>query len=458
MSIEKMAEMDFENARRKAFWRRVFSWIMGERNDLLPFDEVREKLPFKGQHYIGLRQVPIDQIIGSSGRYRDFDRAFLPVQSRTRGRWLSIDKAHYQDIILPPVELYKMGEIYFVKDGNHRVSVARERGQEFIDAFVTEIVVPFSLTPETDISELALQSEALEFFETTQLNQLRPDHQIRASRQGQYKELLEHIAVHRWHLGEQKGAEVPYEEAVLSWYDTVYLPIIEVLREVNLFQDYPNLSEVDLYLWVIKYLYYLKQAFKGESSDDEAVQATKIRAQIARQVMDEYPMAPLKKLASALRSADWIDRLILNQERAAFLRRTRLTDYYPDARLKTSVPGQYDKLIEHISVHRWYMGEQKGSEISYEDAVKSWYQNVYFPLVKMINDQGILEEFPGRTETDLYLWIISHQWYLRETLGSEVPLEQVVEELAEAYSQNPSEDILDVLKKPPGEGENPPKG
>ncbi len=454
MSIEKMAEMDFENARRKAFWRRVFSWIIGERNDLLPFDEVREKLPFRGQHYIGLRQVPIDQIVGSSGRYRDFDRAFLPVQTRTRGRWLSIDKAHYQDIILPPVELYKMGEIYFVKDGNHRVSVARERGQEFIDAFVTEIVVPFSLTPDTDIGELVLQSEQLEFFEQTQLDQLRPDNQIRASREGQYKELLEHIAVHRWYLGEQKGAEVPYQEAVLSWYDTVYRPIVDMLREINLLQDYPNLTETDLYLWIIKYLYYLKQAYKGESAGEDEEKPTpeaKIRAQIARKVMDEYPMAPLKKLASALRSADWIDRLILNQERAAFLRRTRLNEYFPDAKMETTVPGQYDKLLEHINVHRWYLGEQKASEVSYEDAVKSWYQNVYLPLVLLIREQGILEEFPGRTETDLYLWIISHQWYLRETLGSEVPIEQVVEELAEAYSQNPSEHILDVVQKPPKE-------
>lgn len=454
MSIEKMAEMDFENARRKAFWRRVISWIMGERNDLLPFDEVREKLPFKGQHYIGLKQVPIDQIIGSSGRYRDFDRAFLPVQTRTRGRWLSIDKAHYQDIILPPVELYKMGEIYFVKDGNHRVSVARERGQEFIDAFVTEIVVPFSLTPDTDIGELVLQSEQLEFFEQTQLDQLRPDNQIRASREGQYKELLEHIAVHRWYLGEQKGSEVPYQEAVLSWYDTVYLPIVEVLREINLLQGYPNLTETDLYLWIIKYLYYLKQAYKGETVGEDEEKPTpeaKIRAQIARKVMDEYPMAPLKKLASALRSADWIDRLILNQERAAFLRRTRLNAYFPDTKMEATVPGQYDKLLEHINVHRWYLGEQKASEVSYEDAVKSWYQNVYLPLVSLIREQGILEDFPGRTETDLYLWIISHQWYLRETLGSEVPIEQVVEDLAEAYSQNPSEHILDVVQKPPKE-------
>jgi uncharacterized protein (DUF433 family) len=450
VSIHKMTESDFEHARRKAFWRRVFSWIVGERNDLLPFDEVREKLPFRGQHYVGLRQVPIDLIIGSSGRYRDFDRAFLPIQSRTRNRWLSIDQAHYEEINLPPVELYKMGDIYFVKDGNHRVSVARERGQEFIDAIVTEIVVPFSLTPDTDIAALVLQSEQLEFFETTRLDQLRPETNIHASIEGEYRELLEHIEVHRWYLGEQKRSEATYEEAVISWYDAVYLPIVEVLRENNLLEDYPHLTETDLYLWIIKYLYYLRQAYRGEGTSDQPATATpakKIKEQAAKQVMEEYPQAPLAKLASALRSADWLDKLILNQERSGFLQKTRLHEYFPDAALETTVPSQYEKLLEHINVHRWYLGEQNKRDISYEEAVKSWYQNVYYPLVKMIREQEILEDFPGRTETDLYLWIISHQWYLRESLGGEVTVEQVVEELADAYSQYPGENILDVLKK-----------
>jgi hypothetical protein len=103
-------------------------------NELLPYDEVRKHLPIRGQHDIGLQQVPISQIVGSLGRYRDFDRAFLPLQKRTKDRWVSIDKAQYEEVGLPPIETYKIGEVYFVKDGNHRVSVARERGQDFVDA------------------------------------------------------------------------------------------------------------------------------------------------------------------------------------------------------------------------------------------------------------------------------------------------------------------------------------
>ena len=138
-SIEKMALADFEQALRKATWRDWFSWLTHKSNNLLPLTQIRQCLGFKGQHDLGLRTVPMDRIIGSQGRSGDFDRAFFPRQSRTRTRWVRIDTAYYQDVSLPPVDLIKIGEDYFVEDGNHRVSVAHVRGQQFIDAFVTEI-------------------------------------------------------------------------------------------------------------------------------------------------------------------------------------------------------------------------------------------------------------------------------------------------------------------------------
>ncbi len=292
-----MAELDYERARRKAFWRRIFSWISGESNELLPFDDVREKLRIKGQHYLGLKQVPVNKIIGSSGRYRDFDRAFAPIQSRTRGRWLNIDKAHYDETPLPPVDLYKMGEIYFVRDGNHRVSVARERGQEFIDAYVVEIDVPFTLTEEVRLDDLVLQQERSDFFERTRLDVLRPDNRISSSFEGQYPELLEHIDVHRWYLGVQRKKEVSYEDAVLSWYDTVYLPVVEELRQQNLPGEFARAQETDLYLWVMKYVYYLRQTYREEPADmidETGLQAAKEEA--VKQVVDEKSSAAAQEV------------------------------------------------------------------------------------------------------------------------------------------------------------------
>jgi len=321
------------------------------------------------------------------------------------------------------------------------VSVARQRGQEDIDAIVIEIDIPIQLTPEVRIDELLAQKEQVAFLDQTQLDKLRPDFRIQVKNEDQRIQLVEHIAVHRWYLGEQKKQEVSYEEAVLSWYQEVYLPLVDSLEENQLLGIFPNLSETDLYLWIIKYLYYLRQGYRDDSAGSRPIDSEKdisAREEAVRQVLEEYPLKQLNQLVSVLRNAEWLDNLILNQDRAAFYRRTGLKDVYPDANFETSTPGQFEKLLEHIDVHRWYLGEQRGSEVSYAEAAKSWYENVYLPLVAIISEQDILTDFPGRTETDLYLWIISHQWILRESMGSELPVEQVAEQLAEAYFQEVS--------------------
>lgn len=139
--FNQLALQDFEYAKRKVFWRDLFSWLTRKSNNLLSFDQIRQGLPFTGQHYRGLQAIALDKIVGSNGHYHDFDRAFFPRQTRTRNRWVSIDQAYYEQVPLPPVELDKVGELYFVTDGNHRVSVARARGLDFIDAYVTELDV-----------------------------------------------------------------------------------------------------------------------------------------------------------------------------------------------------------------------------------------------------------------------------------------------------------------------------
>ena len=105
MSIEQMASQDYDRALFKAAWRKILTRLRGESNELLPFEQVREQLPFRGQRYIGMHEVPVDKIVGSMGRYRDFDRAFLPRQKRTRGRWINIDKAHYLTVGAVPLSL-----------------------------------------------------------------------------------------------------------------------------------------------------------------------------------------------------------------------------------------------------------------------------------------------------------------------------------------------------------------
>ena len=132
---------DFEQARRRATWRARFSLLTRKKNNLLSLNEIIQDLPITGQHYLGFQMVPLNQIVGSEGRSHEFDRAFYPRKDRSKDRWLRIDRAHYDDVTLPPVELIKVGQIYFVRDGNRRVSVARVWGYQVIDAYVTEVEV-----------------------------------------------------------------------------------------------------------------------------------------------------------------------------------------------------------------------------------------------------------------------------------------------------------------------------
>ncbi len=148
------SEHDFERARLGSFLNRIRSVVSGRTRHLLAWDQVREKLHLGGPVYRGLQTVPVEQIVGSLDRYRDFDRLFLPTQSHTSDRWRKVNRAWYDEISLPPVQLVKVGEAYFVIDGNHRLSVARQRGQEFIDAEVREVVSRVPITPDLAADDL----------------------------------------------------------------------------------------------------------------------------------------------------------------------------------------------------------------------------------------------------------------------------------------------------------------
>jgi hypothetical protein len=292
VSIATQVAEDFERARRKAFWRRLTARILHRDNGLLPFEETRRHLRAQSQHYSGLRAVRIDQIVGSVGRYADFDRAFLPRRTTTRMRWLSVDRAYYEDTVLPPVELYQLGETYFVKDGNHRVSVARERGQEFIDAYVIEVHAPVPVSSLSELEDWIRNQEAIEFLARTRLLDLRPEARVELTLPGQYEKLLEHIEVHRWFLGTEQQRCVAWSDAVQSWYDRVYGEVVSAVRESGILRDFPGRSEADLYLWLIEHRWFLQQA--GCIDEDTSMQ------DVARGFAAAYSPRLVRRLQRAL--------------------------------------------------------------------------------------------------------------------------------------------------------------
>jgi hypothetical protein len=293
MPFEQQVHADYDHARRKALWLGVIRRLTGRRNELLRFEEVRRRLRAQAQHAGRPRSVLLSAIVGSVGRYRDFDTAFLPRQTQTKGRWLSIDRAHYEGMDLPPVELYALGETYFVKDGNHRISVARERGQLFVDAVVIELRSPVPIRSLAELEEWIARDEAVAFLSATNLLELRPEAQILLSQPGHYEQLLEHISVHRWFMGIEAEHEIPYPQAVASWYDNVYLPVVEGIREASLLSEFPKRTDADLYLWLIEHLWYLREA--DELDDDVPLNA------LARSYADDFSQRLGRRLRRALR-------------------------------------------------------------------------------------------------------------------------------------------------------------
>jgi hypothetical protein len=250
---------NFQEARRKAVITELLDFLRRQRSAMFSLEDVRTRLNVRGQRWLGHQTVPLDHIIGSEGRYGDFDRRFLPRSNALRGRWSSIDTAMQHHVHLPPIELYKIGDVYFVRDGNHRVSVARLQGQVDIDAYVTELIVDVPIGPDLSTRELLLKEEYSDFLEWTNLHELRPDERIEFSELGGYLDLVRHINAHRYYLGQELKRDISREEAVTHWYDDVYMPIVQVIREQGVLKHFPQRTEADLYRWIIEHRWYMRE-------------------------------------------------------------------------------------------------------------------------------------------------------------------------------------------------------
>ncbi len=270
MTSHRDSLRDFDSARRKTFIQRILAPITRQSLDLLPFEQVRKQLRLRDRHYRGLQEVPLDQIVGSVGRYQDFTRTFLPRSDGLRERWAAVED-RVKEGGLPPVELYKVGDAYFVRDGNHRISVARAQNVPDIESFVWEYPSLVPLSPGDDLDDLLIKRGYVAFLEKTRLNELRPDQRIEFTAPGRYREIREHIAVHRYFLGQEYGREIEAEEAVTSWYDNVYQPIIRAIRKQGILKQFPGRTEADLYICVSRWQHELNERYGKPNGAEEAV-------------------------------------------------------------------------------------------------------------------------------------------------------------------------------------------
>lgn len=272
-SLSQKVASDFSRARGKAILSQIQHFLRTDRDKLLSFNVVKDILKPKNQIYHGLKAVPVKLIVGSEGRYHDFNKYFLPRKEHLRHRWERVDAAHIKDITLPSIHLYEIGGVYFVRDGNHRVSVAKTQGVEFIDAEVISLSTEINIKPSMTVDEMRdalINYEKNIFYEKTEFGSLTGFRDFNFSSPGRYDEIYNHILVHKYFMNENIENEIPFGEALVSWYNNVYNPIAQIIKEQWLLANFSGRTEADLYVWIVKHWDFLKKKYGAYSMAEAA--------------------------------------------------------------------------------------------------------------------------------------------------------------------------------------------
>ena len=264
----QMAIHDFQSARQKAELQEVLAYFTGKSTQLLSYDEVAEKLNLRIRVERGLQSIPLDSIVGSVGRYTDFTRTFLPRRSNSQQRWARVKAAMQEGTGLPPIEVYKVGEVYFVIDGNHRVSIARQEGFKTIEARVIELQTDVNITPDIQPDDLIIKGEHADFLKTTRINEARPNVDLSVTSCRRYEKLMNQIHIDQYLLQEECKKDVPLQDAAAHWYDTIYIPLAEAIRDRDLLRWFPDRTITDLYIWISENRDALEKEFGWEIRSD----------------------------------------------------------------------------------------------------------------------------------------------------------------------------------------------
>lgn len=251
----------FQSARTRAFWEEMLALVRGKSAGLMSFEDIRTRLHLTEESYKGLQDIEIEKIVGSVGRYRDFTSSFLPRNGKMQERWSRVYAKVNSMEGVPPIEVYQVGEVYFVRDGNHRVSVAKQIKNKTIEAHVTELRTPIYLHANMSESELNEAEAYTLFLKETGLQTTRPHLQsLQLSEPSRYGEMMEYIYLHKSFMEDATGKSVTLREAAANWYDTMYRPALTLIRKYHVLAELPERSqntrtEADLFMWLIDHLH-----------------------------------------------------------------------------------------------------------------------------------------------------------------------------------------------------------
>mgnify|MGYP004501241391 FL=1 len=299
------AESDFARARNKALFNEIQHLLTPEEAAMISLKAVRKVIKTQSETYIGMKVIPINKIVGSEGRYRDFDNQFFPKRSIIKERWEHVDEAVIKDIVLPPIKVYELGGLYFVRDGNHRVSVAKSKGVEFIDAEVVSLQTEIKLSPARTLNGMMKQIISYEkrnFYFETNFGDITDYWVLDFSTAGQYDVIYNHILTHKYFINQNQTEEIPMEDAILSWFNNVYLPVVTTIQKYKIMKYFRKNTVSDLYVWIITFYDELKKKFGDGLPLDQIV----------------YDIKREKKFSLLLRVRNFIKKYILKKEISNF--------------------------------------------------------------------------------------------------------------------------------------------
>jgi len=273
------AQGDFSRARRARLLADIGRRLRREPDDvglILPFEEVIEALGVVGREDRGLQIVPLDAIVGTVDRAADFDRGFRPTSPRLRSRWERIAAAQRRGESLPPISLYRVGDLYFVRDGHHRVSVAKSLGREDIDAYVVEIQTRVRLGRDLRVGDLPLKDHERLFRERVPLGR-EERARISVTDPWAYGTLAEGVEAWGFRAMQDRGAYMDRREVAHLWFSSEYLPVVEMLNAGGLLER--GETETDAYLRVAAMRY---RALRTHEWSDEVLDELRRREERSR--------------------------------------------------------------------------------------------------------------------------------------------------------------------------------
>ena len=368
----QLAIEDFHAARQRASIQEVLARVTGKSTKLLSYEEVAEKLKLRIPTERGIQHIPLAAIVGSVGRYTDFTRTFLPRKDDDRERWARV-KAAFMEVGagLPPIEVYKVGEVYFVVDGNHRVSIAKQEGLVSIEARVIEFKTDIKLTPDVQPDDLIIKAEYVEFLDATRIHETRPNVDLSVTTCCQYDKLMEQIYICQYLLqeaGKQDASPtgtVSLQDSAASWYDTMYIPLAETIRDRGLLRWFPDRTITDLYIWISENRSALEAELGWETRSDIA--ATDLilersvksepgswrKARAVTRYTDRLFVDILVPLSGFKESWDALDQaLIIAQHENARLHGLHIVDTKDDAESSDSrgVKERFDQTCKELNI------------------------------------------------------------------------------------------------------------